>query len=83
MLFKSLEEAQHASMLANSVAHGAAAASFFGRTLSLFSFILVDVTLAMVVQEESQMQSGVFRVNKFTLRRKGVDSAGKSADPKK
>lgn len=40
MLFRSLLEAQQASMDANSVAQGAAAASFFGRTLSLFNFIL-------------------------------------------
>jgi len=87
MLFKSLEEAQQASMLANSVAHGAAAASFFGRTLSLFSFILVDVVTVTVVRMEFreglEVQSGVFRVNKFTVRRNGVDSAGRSADPRK
>ena len=40
MLLRSLELAQHASIVANSAAHGAAAASFFGLTLSLLSFIL-------------------------------------------
>lgn len=40
MLFKSFELAQHANIVANSAAQGAAAASFFGLTLSLFNFIL-------------------------------------------
>jgi hypothetical protein len=40
MLLISLEDAQHASMVANSAAQGAAAASFFGLTLSLLSFIV-------------------------------------------
>ena len=39
----SFEDAQHASMVANSAAQGAAARSFLGRTLSLLSFIVYAV----------------------------------------
>lgn len=46
-LLRSLLEAQHASMVANSAAHGAAAAFFFGLTLSLSSFIVTILWLVV------------------------------------
>ena len=62
ILLRSFEEAQQANMVANSAAQGAAAASFFGLTLSLFNFILTPLMVR---------RNGGQHSKRYVIRRKG------------
>lgn len=83
MLLISLEEAQQANMVANSAAQGAAAASFFGLTLSLFNFILMRLIVGRDGRQSEQARSDEKKVciTRVELQSNFADtivSAGKS-----